>query len=324
MDIEGQQLWIIDGLGRRIASYAYDLLSNRIFQASADAGDRWTLPEVAARPLRGWDSRGYAFRYGYDALRRQTHLFVRWTTARTNSRSRSIYGEGALNDFRRNLRSKIFQRLDAAGVATNSDFDFKGNLLRSSRQLLRDYRDEVDWNASPELEDPVFENTTTYDALNRPVSATAQTRVGFESTTIRASLLDRVDVNLRGAECATPFVTEVTYNAKAQRELIAFGNGARTRYAYDPLTFRLTHLKTVRHKGHAKLQDLNYTYDPIGNITSIADDAQQTVYFDNQVVSPSNDYVYDATLSPDRGAGTRAHRPRCGAAHQSTGTIRRA
>ena len=45
---------------------------------------------------------------------------------------------------------------------------------------------------------------------------------------------------------------------------------------------------------HAHLQDLKYTYDPIGNITSIADHAQQTVYFDNQVVSPSNDYIYDA------------------------------
>ena len=42
------------------------------------------------------------------------------------------------------------------------------------------------------------------------------------------------------------------------------------------------------------LQDLSYTYDPVGNITRIRDDAQQTIYFNNQVVTPDNDYVYDA------------------------------
>jgi YD repeat-containing protein len=74
--------------------------------------------------------------------------------------------------------------------------------------------------------------------------------------------------------------------------LIVFGNGARTRYTYDPLTFRLTHLKTTGTADRASLQNLEYTYDPIGNITSITDHAQQTVYFDNQVVYPSNDYLY--------------------------------
>ncbi|HTV64795.1 MAG TPA: RHS repeat-associated core domain-containing protein, partial [Bryocella sp.] len=63
---------------------------------------------------------------------------------------------------------------------------------------------------------------------------------------------------------------------------------------YDELTFRLVQLKTARAHDHALLQDLKYTYDPIGNITSIEDHAQQTVCFDNQVVSASNEYVYDA------------------------------
>jgi RHS repeat-associated protein len=42
------------------------------------------------------------------------------------------------------------------------------------------------------------------------------------------------------------------------------------------------------------LQNLHYTYDPAGNITHIRDDAHQTIYFRNQRVEPSNDYVYDA------------------------------
>jgi hypothetical protein len=42
------------------------------------------------------------------------------------------------------------------------------------------------------------------------------------------------------------------------------------------------------------LQNLHYTYDPPGNITHIQDDGQQTIYFRNQRVEPSNDYTYDA------------------------------
>ncbi|HKM56809.1 MAG TPA: RHS repeat-associated core domain-containing protein, partial [Isosphaeraceae bacterium] len=92
----------------------------------------------------------------------------------------------------------------------------------------------------------------------------------------------------------TPFVTYINYNAKGQREIIEYGNGAHTRYTYDRLTFRMTRLLTIRKQDHARLQDLNYTFDPVGNITSIRDDAQETIYFRNHVVSPSNEYVYDA------------------------------
>ncbi|KYG10694.1 hypothetical protein BE21_10515 [Sorangium cellulosum] len=35
-------------------------------------------------------------------------------------------------------------------------------------------------------------------------------------------------------------------------------------------------------------------YDPVGNIVEIGDSAQQKVFFNNDVVSPSAQYVYDA------------------------------
>ena len=116
----------------------------------------------------------------------------------------------------------------------------------------------------------------------------------YRPTFNEANLLEKVDVNLRGAPTATPFVTNIDYNAKGQRVLIAYGNGARTEYGYDPLTFRLRKLKTTRSADQALLQGLNYTYDPVGNITQIHDGAQQTIYFKNQVVTPDNDYTYDA------------------------------
>ncbi|NEQ05878.1 MAG: sugar-binding protein [Moorea sp. SIO4E2] len=44
----------------------------------------------------------------------------------------------------------------------------------------------------------------------------------------------------------------------------------------------------------ANLQDLNYTYDPVGNITQIADHAWDTVFNKNQQVDPVSRYTYDA------------------------------
>src|SRR5262249_23005836 len=65
----------------------------------------------------------------------------------------------------------------------------------------------------------------------------------------------------------------------------------------------LINLNTTRASDQAVLQDLSYTYDPAGNVTRIADGAQQTIYFSNQVVTPDNDYIYDAVYRLLRAQG---------------------
>ena len=52
-------------------------------------------------------------------------------------------------------------------------------------------------------------------------------------------------------------------------------------------------MQTLR-DGNEKIQDLFYFYDPAGNIVSIRDDAQQSIFFNGQVVRPDADYTYDA------------------------------
>ena len=207
---------------------------------------------------------------------------------------RTVYGESRPNPEAKNQRGKVVQLFDQAGVVTSDDYDFKGNLLASRRQLAREYKTTLNWSTNPELEPETFTGSTTYDALNRPLSVTSPDSSVYRPTFNEANLLEKVDVNLRGASDPTPFVTDIDYDAKGQRVLIEYGNGVRTDYEYDPLTFRLRNLKTTRMTDHARLQDLNYTYDPGGNITHIRDNAQQTIYFNNQVVSPNNDYTYDA------------------------------
>ena len=59
LDIEGNQREVIDALGRIVMRYDYDMLGNRIHQASMEAGERWMLNDVTGKPIRAWDSRGF-------------------------------------------------------------------------------------------------------------------------------------------------------------------------------------------------------------------------------------------------------------------------
>jgi hypothetical protein len=136
--------------------YDYDMLGTRIHQNSVDAGERWMLNDVTGKVIRSWDSRDHQFRHEYDALRRPTNLFVQTAGGAGICAEQIIYGEGQPNDQGLNLRGKAYQQLDGAGIVTNKQFDFKGNLLSSTRQLLQNYKDPVDWSQSPALENEVF------------------------------------------------------------------------------------------------------------------------------------------------------------------------
>lgn len=303
-----------DPLGRIVMRYNYDMLGARIQQASMEAGKRWMLNDVTGKPIRAWDSRGFSRRMTYDELRRPTGLFVTENNVERQA-ERIVYGEsqGAAN----NHRTRAFQIFDAAGVATSEAYDFKGNMLHGKLDLLPDYKGNVDWQQNPTPNDGTFNNSTAFDALNRPTAVTTPDNSVYRPTYNEASLLDKVEVNLRGAATATPFVTNIDYNAKGQRTLIHYANGAETTYEYDDQTFRLVHLKTTRNPGQnglgsqifnsaATVQDLRYTYDPLGNVTRVADDALPVVAYDNQQVSPVCDYTYDATYRLIE-AGGREH-----------------
>jgi RHS repeat-associated protein len=291
-DIEGNQREVLDANDRAVMRYDYDMLGTRVHQASMEAGERWMLNDVSGQPIYAWDSRGHRFRTTYDALRRPLDIFLQADGSAELLVSRTVYGESQPNPEAHNLRGRVVRHCDQAGVVTSEAYDFKGNLLASRRQVARDYQNTLDWLANPALDPQVFTSRTTYDALNRPTSATAPDGSVYRPRFNEANLLEQVEVHLRGAATSQPFVTDIDYDAKGQPRRIDYGNGVRTTYAYDPLTFRLSRLQTLR--GAERLQDLGYTYDPAGNITHVHDDAQQTLYFNNQVVAPHGDYTYDA------------------------------
>ena len=144
-----------------------------------------------------------------------------------------------------NLRGRPYQHYDGAGVVTSLLVDFKGNMLQSERRLAKAYKTQVDWMALDALDDPAaisfaaggllemeaFAGSIEYDALNRPVSMITPDASEIRPTYNEAGLLDKVEARVRGAAAWTPFVDNIDYDAKGQREKMA--------YVYDAL-YRLT------------------------------------------------------------------------------------
>ncbi len=300
--VDAQGNAIVDELGRVVMRYDYDLLGNRIHQASMEAGERWMLNDAVGKPIRAWDSRRFLRRMTYDELRRPTGLYVTENGVERLA-ERTVYGEGQGDAA--NHCGQVFQRFDGAGVVSNLAYDFKGNLRAHKRELLPGYKVAANWLQNPAATDGTFTSSTTFDALNRPLTVTSPDGSVYQPTFNEANLLEKVDVRLRGAGASTAFVTNIDYNAKGQREKIDYENGASTRYEYDPLTFRLSRLKTTRPANPdatasqlfntpSVVQDLRYSYDPVGNITRIEDLALKTIVHAGQNVEPVGSYIYDA------------------------------
>ncbi len=310
LDIEGNTRSGQDQRGNTVMSWKYDMLGNICFQQSMDAGDRWMLNDVMGKQFLVWDSRGQMFRHDYDELDRPLFISVNQGSGDITY-EKYEYGENAADAKTNNLRGKLFKHYDTAGLITNETYDFKGNLLKSSRQLLKDYKNIPDWQTSSILEEGSFSTETVYDAMNRPVTmATPDTSI-FYNRYNAANLLESVEVKIKGAENATCFVSNINYNAKGQREAIYYGNNTKTRYYYDPQTDHLIRLLTTAGNGTRILQDLKYTYDPVGNITQIFDNAQKTIFYGGQEVEAQSDYIYDAIYRLVEASG-REHRGQIG------------
>jgi RHS repeat-associated protein len=314
-DVEGRARELIDAAGRVTARYGYDMLGNRVTTATMDGGGCWMLLDVRSSQVRAWDSRGHAFSTVHDALRRVVSRTVRGTDAgRSDPRTlaqdvtyeRLEYGESIPGGQAENLRTRLVRVRDGAGVLSTDRYDFKGNCLRRTQQLLADSDQLADWAGAPVLEPGTWSTEMGYDALDR---VTSRTTADGTVTTLAYDELSRVAGNaarLPGAAAATSFVTSIRYDAHGSRTLIEYGNGARTEYGYDPLSGRLVTQRTTRPAaGDAfagrvfanarTVQDLHHTYDPVGNLVALADGALLTVVHGGQVVQAEVLNEYDAT-----------------------------
>ncbi|MFN8397774.1 MAG: SpvB/TcaC N-terminal domain-containing protein [Bacteroidia bacterium] len=273
---------------------------------SADAGFSWTLPDCTGQPWRG-GHQGLYTEVKRDALRRPVRIIERYGGRAVTSEA-IIYGDEQPDAAARNLIGQVWQHFHPGGMDETLEVNFKGEVIRKQTRLVSSYRQDPDWSVLDTLIAPVeslleptaYTFKATTNALGRLLEKVEADGTRIVPTYYESGLLCSLtatpgsipDSPLSGPPAAIPAVAEVLYNEKGQRSRITYGNGVVTTYTYDPITFRIIEVKTL--KGTALKQHLFYTYDAGGNITHIRDEAFKVVFNNNQAVEANGDYYYDA------------------------------
>jgi RHS repeat-associated protein len=299
LDVDGNLRAIVDPRGLSAFVHDVDLAGRRLGVDSRDAGRRRSFLDVVGQAIYEWNGEGLRTRHVFDALRRVTEVWVAAPGGPERLAERAVYGETQPNATIRNLRGRIAEKYDAAGVATFDAYDARGYLLTTTRRLAQDYRREPDWSNAVSLGSEVFQADTAYDALARIVAVTVEetgvtsSRCAYRPRYNPANLLAGVDASAFGDSTPSVALAAIEYDARGQRTTVAHGNGVTTRYAYEPETFRLRSVVSTRSDGFT-VRHLEYTYDPVGNLTRVADVAFPSVFHANQQVDAISRYRYDA------------------------------
>lgn len=339
LDLENNPLSVTDEMGNTVMQWDYDLLKRCIHQLSMDAGERWILHDCMNNAFTQWDQNGanaFVYSYSYDNLHRplQSNIQINGTPYLFGY---NVYGEGiwinGIVDTGNNLRGRLYRQFDGSGLLTHYTYDFKGNLVQSSRIFATAFQASdplapvVPWTGGASdlslLETEEYMSLVAFDAINRPILQVrpfipaiagnlipppyTQTAVNSADVTIpgygESGALTTVNLYYGGGTIATPFVLKICHNEKGQRLCIQYGNNTVTRYTYDPDTFRLIRLLTTANTGTTILQDINYYYDPVGNVTYSIDNAQTSMPYKNQQILCDADYTYDPVYRLTRATG---------------------
>jgi len=316
-DIRGNRTRVVDALGRESFLHVYDLQpkaeeqdsgANACYTKHLDGGEHSALFDGAGQPTLGRDAKGALTLHAYDQLGRPSDAWARDQAGEpVTRRQRMVYGTAAAQ----NTNGQLIERYDEAGHLLLTAFDFKGNALEKSWQVVADEVFTQQWaaaastgwaslptgfnphwddlspaNVAARLAPRSYVTTTAFDGLGRATQLTLPAEPGRQE----ARPVLRPSYNRAGALAQVSLdgevlIRQLAYNARGQRLLLARGNGLLTRYAYDKVMFRLQRLRTEGYDANGltftprsgtSRQDTGYAYDLSGNITALTERAPQS------------------------------------------------
>ncbi|MBB6498857.1 Rossmann-like fold-containing protein [Pedobacter cryoconitis] len=280
-----------------------------LYTDSADAGIRRNLKNIFGNTFWSQSPRNYFQLISYDRLQRKTSLLVKKIENDMpvlpfedyNLVEVFNYGESQADAANLNLRGQLYQLKDLSGVMINSSYNIRGLLIQTSRQMVTDYKNAINWKQPVELQEDVYRMHYTFDATAHLLQEISPDGSVTTNTYNQGGLLQGISFKDRN-EKVQDIISSIQYDAALQRTKVVCGNGINTFYSYEDTTWRLLQLTSSRanppslkSKALSPLvQDLSYTYDPVGNITRLWDRTVETVFNNNQQVDPLSGYTYDA------------------------------
>lgn len=258
----------------------YSLNDAAVYTDSVDSGWRLVLPGLAGEPRQRWDERGHHWASTFDTQLRVTTL-KEDGDARIDSYS---YGESSA-DAGHNLRGQMIQQTDSSGSLDITSYALTGQALAQTRTF-----DDG-------------EAFTSHQVFSPLGAVLQQTDAGGYRRASSYGLAGQLkQVELQVGEQITQVLRDAQYNADDQIISQLAGNGVLSQWTYTATDGRLQ--TRISHKtGQARLQDLAYFYDRVGNIIRIEDHAFEPTWFANQRVDGQREFSYDSLYRLIRATG---------------------
>ncbi|MDI3271259.1 RHS repeat-associated core domain-containing protein [Pseudomonas sp. AL03] len=240
---------------------------------SVDAGWRLSLPGLAGEELQHWDQRDSHWRTTYDL---QLRVVALEENGQPNVETFTYADASA--DPAHNLRGQLIEQVDASGKLSLDSYDLLGQPLFDSR-TFHDAK--------------AFISRRTFSPLGAALEQTDAVGHRQQSSYDLAGNLTQVQLQLSGHTDWQSVLEDARYNAAGQIVEQRTGNGLTSRWMYDLTDGRL--LQQTAQKDQASvLQDFEYQYDRVGNITRILDHVFTPTFFANQRVDGHRDFTYDS------------------------------
>jgi insecticidal toxin complex protein TccC len=249
---------------------------------SVDAGWRLSLPGLSGEELQRWDQRGSHWRTTYD---RQLRPIAVEEIDTPNVETFSYADDSADPAF--NLRGQLTGQLDRSGTLSFDSYSLLGQPLRETRTLV---------------EGPPYRSSRMYSPIGTVLSQTDAGEHQQQSRYDIAGQLKQVELRIKGSPNWQLVLKDAQYNAAGQIIEQRAGNDVLSTWTYDPADGRLA-TQQAQKNAEPALQDLEYFYDRVGNITRLEDHTFQPIYFANQLVDGHRDFTYDSLYRLTRASG---------------------
>ena len=272
-----------------INTIAYDSLSRKTSMSDVDMGD-WTYTyDGNDNLLSQTDAKSQTISFTYDALNRVTLKDLPPGETDVTYIYDSVPGTLPVGEVPGTLSfwtGRLSEVSDTSGTHAFA-YDALGRVIMDRKTV-----DSIE-----------YDFTRTYDSMGRV--RTLEYPDTEVITYVYNNLGDVESISGLKSGQTTHYVKGVDYNASGQILHLTYGNDVTSDYSYDSNTLRLTNILTKKSDGVTKLQDLSYVFDPVGNVSSIADTvnsmSQSFTYDDiNRLLSATGSaygtktYTYDA------------------------------
>ena len=324
---------IFDAAGRQVASWdprlwgtapkpnlatTYGLSGQALLTDSVDAGWQLSLPDQAGSLRCSWDARGSECHRDYDDLQRTIVVTEQARGELPRVVERLSYADAGDAFAQHNQCGRLIRHDDPAGTRLIHDYGLAGAEQVESRRMLTDL-DLPDWPSDPEHRDVFLEEqsyVTRYvfyptGELQRQTDAMGNAQTFHHDV---AGKLSAMWLHPAGADKQPKCqVGAIRYNAHEQIEHETAGNRVTTRAEYSPEDGRLLKLSAAVGE-QTPLQNLQYVYDPAGNIVSLENKTQAVTYFNQQRIEPVSRYRYDSLYQLVEAKGWEVSQPSHGPA----------